>query len=110
MVHVVLDRTATIEPAVAAARQSSEALPRIPRRPLWRVIAPARRIWHFVSRQSFSSLTRRIPLLTRAGLLALVISILYLSQFRACIIDARVPSLFVQSEIIAGAVAASATV
>jgi two-component system sensor histidine kinase ChvG len=110
MVHVVLDRTATIEPAVAAARQSSEALPRIPRRPLWRVIAPARRIWHFVSRQSFSSLTRRIVLLNLAGLLALVISILYLSQFRAGLIDARVQSLLVQGEIIAGAVAASATV
>src|SRR5437764_1038297 len=44
MVHVVLDRTATIEPAVAAARQSSEALPRIPRRPLWRVAPLLRRL------------------------------------------------------------------
>src|SRR4051794_36561866 len=110
MVHVVLDRTATIEPAVAATRQSSEALPRIPRRPLWRVIAPARRIWHFVSRQSFSSLTRRIVLLNLAGLLALVTGVLYLSQFRAGLIDARVQSLLVQGEIIAGAIAGSATV
>jgi len=36
--------------------------------------------------------------------------VLYLSQFRAGLIDARVQSLLVQSEIIAGAIAASATV
>ena len=36
--------------------------------------------------------------------------ILYLSQFRAGLIDARVQSLVVQGEIIAGAIAASATV
>ncbi len=35
---------------------------------------------------------------------------LYLSQFRAGLIDARVQSLLVQGEIIAGAIAASATV
>ena len=37
-------------------------------------------------------------------------SILYLSQFRAGLIDARAQSLLVQAEIIAGAIAASATV
>ena len=62
------------------------------------------------SRQSFSSLTRRIVFLNLAGLVALVIGILYLSQFRAGLIDARVQSLLVQGEIIAGAIAASATV
>jgi len=36
--------------------------------------------------------------------------ILYLSQFRAGLIDARVQSLLVKAEIIAGAIAASATV
>ena len=45
-----------------------------------------------------------------AGLLALVASVLYLSQFRAGLIDARAQSLLVQAEIIAGAIAASATV
>ncbi|MBZ0140428.1 MAG: sensor histidine kinase [Pseudorhodoplanes sp.] len=60
--------------------------------------------------QGFSSLTRRIVLLNVAGLLALFIGILYLSQFRAGLIDARVRSLGVQAEIIAGAIAASATV
>ena len=58
----------------------------------------------------FSSLTRRIVFLNLAGLVALVIGVLYLSQFRAGLIDARVQSLLTQSEIIAGAIAASATV
>ncbi len=66
--------------------------------------------WQFSVRQSFSSLTRRIIFLNVTGLLALVIGILYLSQFRAGLIDARVQSLLVQGEIIAGAIAASATV
>ena len=66
--------------------------------------------WHFFVAQSFSSLTRRIVFLNLAGLLALVLGILYLTQFRAGLIDARVQSLIVQGEIIAGAIAASATV
>jgi two-component system sensor histidine kinase ChvG len=59
---------------------------------------------------SFSSLTRRIVSLNLAGLIALVASILYLSQFRAGLIDARVETLLSQAEIIASAIAASATV
>src|SRR6202008_4259679 len=58
----------------------------------------------------FPTLPRRIVSLNIAGLLALVASILYLSQFRAGLIDARAQSLLVQAEIIAGAIAASATV
>ncbi len=69
-----------------------------------------RAVWQFFVAQSFSSLTRRIVFLNVAGLLAFVIGILYLSQFRAGLIDARVQSLVVQGEIIAGAIAASATV
>ena len=69
-----------------------------------------RRAGQFFFALSFSSLTRRIVSLNLAGLVALVASILYLSQFRAGLIDARVQSLLVQSEIIAGAIAASATV
>ena len=60
--------------------------------------------------QSFSSLTRRIVVLNLAGLVVLVAGILYLNQFRAGLIDARVQSLLTQGEIIAGAIAASATV
>jgi two-component system, OmpR family, sensor histidine kinase ChvG len=66
--------------------------------------------WHLFVRISFSSLTRRIIFLNVTGLLALVSGILYLSQFRAGLIDARKESLLVQGEIIAGAIAASATV
>jgi len=40
----------------------------------------------------------------------LVIGILYLSQFRAGLIDARIQSLMVQGEIIANAIAASGTI
>ncbi len=69
-----------------------------------------RRAWSFFVAQSFSSLTRRIVFLNLTGLVALLIGVMYLSQFRAGLIDARVQSLLVQSEIIAGAIAASATV
>src|SRR5205823_10490172 len=66
--------------------------------------------WRLFLNLSFSSLTRRIIFLNLTGLLALVIGILYLSQFRAGLIDARIQSLLVQGEIIAAAIAASATV
>ena len=56
-----------------------------------------------------SSLTRRIIAINLVGLIALVTGILYLNQFRAGLIDARVQSLLTQGEIIAGAIAASAT-
>src|SRR3569623_3269931 len=59
---------------------------------------------------TFSSLTLRIVSLNLAGLIVLVVGILYLSQFRAGLIDARAQSLLVQAEIISGAIAASATV
>lgn len=57
-----------------------------------------------------SRLTRRIILLNLGGLVALLLGFLYLNQFREGLIDARVQSLQTQSEIIASAVAASATV
>ena len=56
----------------------------------------------------FSSLTRRIVILNVAGLVALVVGILHLSQFRAGLIEARVQSLEVQGEIIANAIASAA--
>src|ERR1700756_3684529 len=74
-----------------------------------RLIAALRRAWQFSVTQSFSSLTRRIIFLNVAGLLALVIGILYLSQFRAGLIDARAQSLMVQGEMIANWIAAQAT-
>lgn len=78
-----------------------------PRGGLMGAIGRARR---FVAFKSFSSLTRRIVLLNLAGLCALVSGILYLSEFRAGLIDARVQSLMVQGEIIAAAIASSAQV
>src|SRR5260221_13038149 len=74
-----------------------------------RFILALRRAWQFSLSQSFSSLTRRIIFLNVTGLLALVIGILYLSQFRPGLIHARVQRLLVQGEIMAGAIAASAT-
>ena len=76
----------------------------------WRPLSWLKRAGQFFFALSFSSLTRRIVSLNLAGLVALVASILYLSQFRAGLIDARAQSLLVQAEIIAGAIAASATV
>nr|WP_210246321.1 sensor histidine kinase [Aureimonas fodinaquatilis] len=58
----------------------------------------------------FSSLTRRIIFLNLVALIVLVSGILYLNQFRAGLIDARVESLLTQGEIIASAIASSATV
>lgn len=69
----------------------------------------ARRFWRFSVGHIFSSLTRRIVILNVAGLVALVVGILHLSQFRAGLIDARVQSLEVQGEIIANAIASAAT-
>jgi len=81
------------------------------RGPLWRLpLRWLRGAGQFFFSLSFSSLTRRIVSLNLAGLIALVACILYLSQFRAGLIDARAQSLLVQAEIIASAIAASATV
>jgi two-component system sensor histidine kinase ChvG len=70
----------------------------------------ARGFGHLLNLTIFSSLTRRIIALNLAGLLVLVVGILYLNQWRAGLIDARVQSLRVQGEIISAAIAASATV
>jgi two-component system, OmpR family, sensor histidine kinase ChvG len=55
-------------------------------------------------------LTSRIVLLNLLGLVILVIGILYFNQFRQGLIDARVQSLTTQAQIIAAAIAGSATV
>jgi two-component system sensor histidine kinase ChvG len=67
-------------------------------------------MWRFVGVHAFSSITRRIIVLNLAALVVLVSGILFLNQFRAGLIDARVQSLTTQGEIIAGAIAASATI
>ena len=92
-----------IEKTAPAARQPRAAIPRF-----WRGLT--RPLQRFLGHHFFSSLTRRILFLNLAGLAVLVAGILYLNTFRDGLIDARVESLMTQGEIIAGAIAASATV
>jgi two-component system, OmpR family, sensor histidine kinase ChvG len=117
----VLDRTVEIAQAKMRAQAASSDIPETegetrgeapaaPPRGISRIVGWLPRAWHFFITQSFSSLTRRIVFLNVAGLLALSIGINFLSEFRAGLIDARVQSLLVQGQIIAGAIAASATV
>ncbi|WP_182086783.1 stimulus-sensing domain-containing protein [Aureimonas sp. ME7] len=68
------------------------------------------RVRRLLGHSIFSSLTRRIVFLNLVALVVLVSGILYLNQFREGLIDARVESLLTQGEIIASAIAASATV
>ena len=75
-------------------------------RPVRIVAAVAR----FLNQTLFTSLTRRIVTLNLVGLAVLVFGILYLNQFRAGLIEARIQALSTQGEIIAAAIAASATV
>jgi two-component system sensor histidine kinase ChvG len=63
----------------------------------------------FIGATIFSSLAQRIVVLNLAGLAVLVLGILFLNQWRTGLIDARLQSLRVQGEIIASAIAASAT-
>lgn len=69
-----------------------------------------RALLRWIGQRFTSSLERRIILLNLAGLVALLLGYLYLNQFRAGLIEARVQSLLIQGQIIAGAIAASATV
>ncbi|WP_294534176.1 sensor histidine kinase [uncultured Rhodoblastus sp.] len=84
------------------------ALPATPRGK--RRAVALRAFWRGAVLRFASPLTRRIILLNLGGLFALLIGFLYLNQFREGLIDARIQSLQTQSEIIAAAVAASATV
>jgi len=102
----VLDRTKTILSQPAEAGRHPEAA----RAPEKKRAGRLQRYWQTIVGQSSSSLTRRIVILNVAGLFALVMGIFYLSQSRAFFIEARVQSLLVQADIIAGAIAASATI
>jgi two-component system, OmpR family, sensor histidine kinase ChvG len=115
----VLDKTADIgenrAPPLAPGESHVEAgVPDAPRAGRHGVITKVAAwlgwAWQFFLTQSFSSLTRRIVSLNVAGLLALSVGIISLSQFRAGLIGARIQSLEIQGQIIAGAIAASATV
>ncbi len=116
----MLDRTADIAddkaPPLAPAESpveaeaADEAQVRVAHHGLGRIADWWRNAWQFfIITQTFSSLTRRIVFLNVTGLLALSVGIIYLSQFRAGLIDARIQSLLVQGEIIAGAIATQGT-
>jgi len=81
---------------------------------LVQVSRKAREHWRwasvFLARNWFSSLTHRIIVFNLVALIILLSGILYLNQFRAGLIDARVQSQLIQGELIAGAIAASATI
>lgn len=68
------------------------------------------RILEVIEGLIFRSVSRRIVILNLAALAVLLSGILYMTQFREGLIDARIESLRIQGEIIAGAIAASATV
>jgi two-component system sensor histidine kinase ChvG len=69
-----------------------------------------RRLFRLIALRASSSLVRRIVVLNLAGLVALLAGFLYINQFRQGLIEARVESLLTQGEIMASAVAASATI
>jgi two-component system, OmpR family, sensor histidine kinase ChvG len=75
-----------------------------------RLFARARFAWRFLTARFSSSLTRRIVVLNLGGLVVLAVGFLFLNQFRADIIAARVQSLTTQANIISAAIAASAAV
>ena len=58
----------------------------------------------------FASLTQRIVILNLFGFAILVTGILFLNQFRAGLIEAKVQSLLTQGEIIASAIGTSAAI
>ena len=103
--------SADSQPRARFASIKPPAWLRLPERlpiPGWlRLPAWIRRAGQYLFRLTFSSLTRRILSLNLAGLVALVAGVLYLSQFRAGLIDAQAQSLLVQGEIIARAIAAT---
>ncbi len=104
----MLDRTKQLTSESPAAERPAEDAVAVPAGR--GVLRRAADFWHYFVGQGSSSLTRRIVFLNVASLFALFIGILYLSQSRQFFIEARIRSLQVQAEIIAGAIAASATV
>lgn len=103
----MLDRTKQLTPERPADAQSPADGARPRQSGVFRRLAD---YWQYFERQGSSSLTRRIVFLNVASLAVLFIGILYLSQSQQFFIEARIRSLQVQAEIIAGAIAASAAV
>ncbi len=93
--------TEAVAPADASAPKIKKLNP---------LILTYRAVRRWLSFTIFSSLTRRIVILNVVALAALVGAIINQTQWRSGLINAQVDSLRVQGEIIAGAIAASATV
>ena len=109
----MLDDAAAFGETEAADRTETRAASDLSFRPgrfLRALSIRARRMARSVQSHISSSLTRRIIVLNLGGLVALLAGFLYLNQFREGLIDARVQSLQTQGEIIAAAIASSATV
>jgi two-component system, OmpR family, sensor histidine kinase ChvG len=114
----VLDKTADIAenraPPLAPVESHVEADAiegaRVSRRRVSKVAGWLPWVWQSFITLTFSSLTRRIVFLNVAGLLALSVGIIYLSQFREGLIKARIQQLTTQGQIIARAIADRATV
>jgi len=92
------------DPIPSAERSGSE------RGPLTRVRARLLRLARGTARRVSSSLTRRIVFLNLAGLAAMLFGFMYLNQLRAGLIDAQIQSLRTQGDVIALAIASTATV
>jgi two-component system sensor histidine kinase ChvG len=97
----MLDRVTTPEPADRTDAEDTAEQAETAAAPV-----KGRRWWQFAPQR----LTSRIVLLNLLGLVILVTGILYSNQFRQGLIDARVMSLTTQAQIIAAAIAGSATV
>ena len=95
------------------AVETERSWQRVERSGLWiflrRRLTAAGRAVRTVANAGFSTLSRRIVILNLGALLVLMSGFLYMNQFREGLIDARVQSLLTQGEIIAAAIAASAT-
>ena len=99
----MLDKVTTADHAERAeADEAAESVVRLP------AVKgnPMRWVWRLAPRR----LASRIVALNLLGLVILVSGILYFNQFRQGLIDARVQSLTTQAQIIAAAIAGSATV
>jgi two-component system sensor histidine kinase ChvG len=95
------------------AVETERSWQRVERSGFWiflrRRLTAAGRVVRTVANAGFSTLSRRIVILNLGALLVLMTGFLYMNQFREGLIDARVQSLLTQGEIIAAAIAGSAT-
>lgn len=108
---ILAEEPAEVSAGATASRGLPETTPARPTRRATRTLSVRfRRLSRTAQSHLSSSLTRRIVVLNLGGLVALLGGFLYLNQFREGLIDARVQSLQTQGEIIAAAIAASATV